>query len=68
MGACKTGNGGKRKVGGENPKSVWWNNEIKAAVRRKDAAWKGVLAASYEETNERCMVKRRIIQSKKESK
>ena len=33
---------GSVKVGG----SVWWNDEIKAAVRIKEAAWKGVLAAS----------------------
>ena len=26
------------KVGGKNPKSVWCNGEIKAAVRRKEAA------------------------------
>ena len=30
------------RVRGKNPKSVWWNDEIKAAVRRKEAAWKGV--------------------------
>ena len=61
-------------MGRKNPKSVWWNNEIKAAVRRKEAAWKGVLAASDEKTKERCMeayreqkrrVKGCIIQSKK---
>ena len=54
----KNGNGGKCKrsmwlsvrVGGKNPKSVWWNDEIEAAVMRKEAAWKGVLAASDEET------------------
>ena len=23
------------RVGGKNPKSVWWNDDIKAAVRRK---------------------------------
>ena len=28
---------------------------IKAAVRRKEAAWKVVLAASIEEANDRCM-------------
>ena len=26
------------QVGGKNPKSVWWNGEIKAAVRSKEAA------------------------------
>ena len=52
---------------------MWRNDEIKAAVRRKEAAWKGVFAASDEETKERCMeayrektkVKRCIIQSKR---
>ena len=44
------GNGGKCKISiwfsenwGKNPKSVWWNDEIKAAATRKEAAWKGVL-------------------------
>ena len=63
MGAGKAGNGGKCKnivcgsvrVEGKNPKSVWWNDEIKAAVRRKEDAWKRVLAASDEENKERCM-------------
>ena len=65
------------RVGEKNSKSVWWNDEIKAAARRKEAAWKGALAARDEETKERCMeayrgekrkVKRCIIQSKKEGK
>ena len=30
-------------VGGKNQKSVWWNDEIKAAVRRKESTWKEVL-------------------------
>ena len=34
---------------------MWWNDEIKAVVRRREAAWKGVLAVSDEETKERCM-------------
>ena len=34
---------------------MWWNDEIKAAARRKEAAWKEVLAASDEEAKERCM-------------
>ena len=42
------------RVGGKNPKSVWWNDEIKAAAMRKEAAWKGVLAASNEE-RKRCI-------------
>ena len=61
---------GSMRVGGKNPKSVWWNEK----VTRKEVAWKGVLAASNEETKERCMeayreekrkVKRCIVQSKK---
>ena len=65
---------GSVRVGGKNPKSVWWNNEIKPAVRRKESAWKGVLATSDEETKERCIevyrevkrnVERYIIESKK---
>ena len=62
MRAGKTVNGGNCKRSmrlseswGKNPKSVWWNEEIKAAVRRKEAALKGVLAVSDEETKERCM-------------
>ena len=27
---------GSVQVGGGNPKSVWWNNQIKAAVKRKE--------------------------------
>ena len=33
----------------KNPKRVWWNDEIKSAVRRKEAARKEVLTASDEE-------------------
>ena len=32
---------------------MWWNNEIKTAVRRKEAGWKKVLSISHEETKER---------------
>ena len=46
---------GSVRVGGKSLKSVWWNDKIKAAVRRKVVAWKRVLAASDEETKERCM-------------
>ena len=37
---------GSRIVGSKNPKTVLYNDEVKAAVRRKEAAWKGVLATS----------------------
>ena len=62
------------RVGGKNSKSVWWNNETEVAVRKKEAAWKEVLAANNEEVNERYMeayreekkkVKTCIYQSKK---
>ena len=39
----------------KNPKSILWNDEVKAIVRRKEAAWKEVLAASDEEAKERYM-------------
>ena len=28
------------RVGGGNPKSVWWNVLVKAAVKRKEDAWR----------------------------
>ena len=61
------------RVGRKNPKSVGWNDKIKVVVRRKDTAWKEMLAASDGETKERCRepyreerrkVKRCIDQSK----
>ena len=39
---------GSMKVEGKNPKSVWWNDVVIAAVRRKEAARKEVLTASNE--------------------
>ena len=41
--------------GGKNPKSVWWKDEVNVAVRRKEAAWKEVLADSDEEAKGKCM-------------
>ena len=45
---------GSVRIGGKNPKSVWWNDdEIKAVIRRKKAAWREVLVVSDEEAKER---------------
>ena len=41
---------------GKNPKSVWWKDEAKTGIMRKEAAWKEVLAADDEEGKEICMV------------
>ena len=46
---CKKSVHGSVRVGGKNPKSVQWSNEVKSAARRKDAAWKEVLAVSDKE-------------------
>ena len=37
--------GSVRVVGGGNIKSVWWNDQVKPAVKRKEDAWKEVLEA-----------------------
>ena len=38
-----------------NPKSMWWNDEVKDAVNRKEAAWKKVFGARDEDGKERCI-------------
>ena len=53
---------GKRK----NPNSEWWNDKIKAAVERKEAAWKNVLGSKCI-VKETCMeiIKKEIISVKR---
>ena len=62
------------RVGGKKPKSVWWNDVVKVAVERKEAAWREALRARDNVAEERCMevyneekekVKRCIYQIKK---
>ena len=31
---------GSVRVGGKDPKSVWWNDVVKAAIEIKEVAWK----------------------------
>ena len=42
------------RVGGGNPKSVWWNDHVKSGVKRKEDAWKEVLGTRDEDARERC--------------
>ena len=39
---------------GKNPRSIWWQDEVKVAVRRKEAAWKEMSAANDEKGKEKC--------------
>ena len=34
---------------------MWWNDQVKAAVKRKEDAWKEVLGAKDEVARERCL-------------
>ena len=43
----------RESVEGKNPKNMQWNKDVKAAVKRKEAAWKGVLGARDKDTKER---------------
>ena len=43
---------------------MWRNNEVKAVIRRKEAAWKEVFASSDEEAKERCMEAYRVEKRK----
>ena len=42
-------------MGGKNSKSVWWNDDVKATVWRKETAWNEIFSASDEKAKERCM-------------
>ena len=55
MGARERELCGSVKGGVKNPKRVWWVDKVKAAVRKKKAACKEVLAASDEITKQRYM-------------
>ena len=33
---------GSVRMEGKNPKNVWWNDVVKDAVERKEAAWRSV--------------------------
>ena len=65
---------GSVRVGGGNSKSVGWNDQVKAAVMRKEDTWKKVMGARDEDARERCLEvhkeeKRKVkrcIQSKEE--
>ena len=43
------------KRGGGNPNNVPWNDVVKPAVKRKEAAWKKILGARDEVAKEICM-------------
>ena len=43
------------RVGAANPKSVWWNDEVKTMVYRKEDAWNEVLGGRDEGAREKCL-------------
>ena len=45
---------GSVHVGGGNPKSMWWNDQTKAAIKRKKDAWKEVLGARGKDAKDIC--------------
>ena len=46
---------GSMIIGGRNPKSVWWNDQVNVAAKRKEEAWKQVLGDRDENARERCL-------------
>ena len=59
---------GSVRVGGKNPKSVRFNDQVRAAVKRKEAAWEEVFGERCLEVykEKRRNFKRCIYQSKNE--
>ena len=51
----------------KEPKDGWWNDVVKSAVEKEEAAWKEVLGAGDEVAKETCMeaCKRRCIYQSK---
>ena len=43
------------RVRGGKSKSAWWNDEVKAAVKRKEDGWKELMGARDEDARERCL-------------
>ena len=52
--SAREGCGSVRAVG-KNPKNIWWNDVVKTAIERKEAAWKEALRTKNEVAKESCM-------------
>ena len=46
---------GSMRVEGGNTKTVWWNDQVKGAIKRKEDAWEEVLGARDEVAKERSL-------------
>ena len=44
---------GSVRVGGKNPKNMWWKDEVNVAVKRRENAWKQVMGARDEGAKEK---------------
>ena len=40
------------QIGGGKPKSMWWNDQVKGMVKRKEDVWREVLEARDEDARE----------------